>query len=415
MNRNANEIVQVFFWLGVLAVCLSTSIFQLRRFVLVRVRHRLWVESLACLLIVCMTASVVGDWFYRSIFLLSASQRAGLFLALGVLALGESWLMLRYSRIDLERAAFVRHPIAWAALVILGVVTGLAGVRFQQTLANASAHEKGLGIPIPGSRTEVEYLVGVTDRGTRIAVYEWDAVDDEYRSFVETAEAMYDKIFPSLLREHSTDNTNCHGWVFTQGRYLLFGDEVELILRENGYQQVTEPRPDDVIIYRNGYGSILHSGIVRTLLDKQSVLVESKWGISARYLHLANDSPYGINFGFYRSQRRDHLIGLMPAFGFAFGVPPPTMKSSFGEEFWRLRGQNSRSGPRLRPPYRFGARGFRRDAAKSAAPSNVRREKDAAGAGGEGGAGGDTDEPGSSGPVDDVTPIVPKSAPAPDQ
>ena len=33
---------------------------------------------------------------------------------------------------------------------------------------------------------------------------------------------------------------NCHGWLFTGGRYWVAGDQVEDILADNGYAQVWE-------------------------------------------------------------------------------------------------------------------------------------------------------------------------------
>jgi hypothetical protein len=103
------------------------------------------------------------------------------------------------------------------------------------------------------------------------------------------------------------EDYNCHGWVFTGGRYWIQGDDVETILKDNGYAAVTEPRPGDLVIYRSS-GDIVHSGVVRMAEAGEPVLVESKWGKSARYLHNADAVPYPSDLTYYRSSRAGHLL-----------------------------------------------------------------------------------------------------------
>jgi hypothetical protein len=106
----------------------------------------------------------------------------------------------------------------------------------------------------------------------------------------------------------ASPDCNCHGWVFTGGRYWLHGPEVEQVLKDNGYRQVARPRPGDLAIYRVPSGSISHSGVVHTVRCKL-VLIESKWGRMARYLHGPNDHIYpGASCFYYRSQRDGHLL-----------------------------------------------------------------------------------------------------------
>jgi hypothetical protein len=51
---------------------------------------------------------------------------------------------------------------------------------------------------------------------------------------------------------------NCHGWVFTGGRHWVRGEAVETILRDNGYSLVAQPRPDDLVVYRDKREQVLH-------------------------------------------------------------------------------------------------------------------------------------------------------------
>ena len=70
------------------------------------------------------------------------------------------------------------------------------------------------------------------------------------------------------------------------------GREVATLLADNGYQIVEHPAVNDVVVYRGGEGTILHTGMVRGVLDDGTVLVESKWGLEGRYLHRPEDQPY---------------------------------------------------------------------------------------------------------------------------
>jgi len=114
-----------------------------------------------------------------------------------------------------------------------------------------------------------------------------------------------------LLRTAPPDGkSNCHGWVFTGGRYWVKGAEVERILQDNDYRPVTRPVVGDVIIYRNGDGQVTHSGLVK-IAEEGRVLVESKWGRLGCYLHYPDKQIYGKDFTYYRSPRSGHhLRGL---------------------------------------------------------------------------------------------------------
>jgi hypothetical protein len=100
--------------------------------------------------------------------------------------------------------------------------------------------------------------------------------------------------------------TNCHGWVFTGGRYWLSGAQVADILEDNGYAIVTSPRAGDVIVYRQSE-EIVHTGIVRAA-DEFGVLVESKWGKRGRFVHAPEYQDYSPDFAYYRSDRSGHLL-----------------------------------------------------------------------------------------------------------
>ncbi len=109
-------------------------------------------------------------------------------------------------------------------------------------------------------------------------------------------------------------NTNCHGFVFTAGRYWVGGAQVNAILDDNGYRPIAAPQADDIAVYRNTDGTVMHSGIVRGVASDGVILVESKWGQGARFVHRHDRQPYpDTTCTFYRSPRPGHLLrGLYP-------------------------------------------------------------------------------------------------------
>jgi hypothetical protein len=120
--------------------------------------------------------------------------------------------------------------------------------------------------------------------------------------------------------------SNCHGWVFTGGRYAVDGGEVERILAGNGYQVVSAPQVGDLIIYRGETGTIAHSGVVR-VVDRDLVLVEDKWGHLGRYLHTPEDYSFASSWSYYRSPRNNgHILrGLEPEKEAPGGTPVATL------------------------------------------------------------------------------------------
>lgn len=112
----------------------------------------------------------------------------------------------------------------------------------------------------------------------------------------------------AVRRGPAADTSNCHGWVFTGGRYLIRGASVPGILADNGYRPASDPRAGDLVIYSGSSGSVDHTAVVRAVADDGTVLVEGKWGSLGVYLHTAEGSPYGTRYTFYRSPRAGHLL-----------------------------------------------------------------------------------------------------------
>jgi hypothetical protein len=110
-----------------------------------------------------------------------------------------------------------------------------------------------------------------------------------------------------IRRSPADDGANCHGWVFAGGRFWVGPSEVEAILKENGYGEVSDPRPGDLAVYRQG-GGVTHTAVVRYVTPGLPVLVEGKWGWSGVYMHPVDQSPYGAEFTYHHSPRGGHTL-----------------------------------------------------------------------------------------------------------
>ncbi len=141
-----------------------------------------------------------------------------------------------------------------------------------------------------------------TDLGAPIQLF--SPVAPRSADALEQLERAWHPPYVLTRRGPASDASNCHGWVFTGGRYWVSGDSVEIILAE-GYRAVTEPRPGDLVVYReNGVAS--HTAVV------VEGGVEGKFGTHGVYAHAVDDSAYGSDFTYYRSGRAGHLLIGVP-------------------------------------------------------------------------------------------------------
>lgn len=210
-------------------------------------------------------------------------------------------------------AALATRPgVRWGLLAALGVGTAVGSAAWYEyedaARTDRDMYELGLEFEKP-SLVDPGGAVARTDRGTPVpgklaTAPRADAeIGEAERRFLQTS-----PFRDQMMRQRKADDgSNCHGWVFTGGRYWLDPGAVELVLKENGYVDVTAPRPGDLAIYR-GNGSVSHTGVVRYVSDAAPVLVEGKWGPMGVYVHPADQCPYGAAPTFYRSSRPGHLL-----------------------------------------------------------------------------------------------------------
>jgi hypothetical protein len=145
----------------------------------------------------------------------------------------------------------------------------------------------------------------MTDRGRVVPVYV-NEVDQTNPTLAEEKLIAQYHLEGKLIRTGPADSKcDCHGWTFAEGNYWLAGKDMEIVLEDNGYKPVSQPKPGDLVIYRSeSDGMIVHSGIVRMVgAPGESILVESKWGDLSRFLHPVEMPMYNAHHTFYHTDR----------------------------------------------------------------------------------------------------------------
>ncbi len=158
-------------------------------------------------------------------------------------------------------------------------------------------------------------FVGITDRGRQIPLFRSTApaMTPALADHLQNHPDHPKRRMKTIIRAAPDGSSNCYGWVFAGGKFLLSSGGVRMILQDKGDTRVASPRPGDVVCYYGGDGMPVHVGVVSRVADHGTVTVESKWGSEGRYLHCPEDQPYSQSFVYYRSQRGGHQIPIREA------------------------------------------------------------------------------------------------------
>ena len=202
-----------------------------------------------------------------------------------------------------------RKTSSWLFIVLALAMTGWSYHRIQMRCSIFSV--LGLSEGVLGVLELDKEFLGATDEGTSIPLYRFATDTKHFEEYVSSSEERFRSFGNVMIHREDADKTaNCHGWVFTEGKFLLKGTDVDQILCDNHYGLVSDPRPCDIVIYRDEMRRILHTAIVQGVLIDGTVITESKWGIDQRFLHLPTDQPYSQTFEYYRTSRPNHLIRI---------------------------------------------------------------------------------------------------------
>jgi hypothetical protein len=210
-------------------------------------------------------------------------------------------------------APVVRRPeVRWALLAVVGLGVALGSVIGYEVEESAAVDEDMAELSNLASPPPNRVPCGVratTDRGTIVPLMEaTDPRPDDRLQTIESRVLRTNRHLTQVIqRGPADDRSNCHGWVFTAGRYWVGGALVDQILAENDYRLAAEPAPGDLAVYRTGE-AVAHTAVVRYVTAGLPVMVEGKWGCIGVYLHPVDHSIYGTQVTYYRSPRPGHLL-----------------------------------------------------------------------------------------------------------
>lgn len=295
------------YWLIVLALSLCVACGYLWRLVIgkpdVSGRGQR-VTAFAAAIVLCLTAV---DGLNLTLQQLSSEFRVTGTVAVIAATAGLTWLHLSHWR--MPRSLFRRRPTGWLIVFSSLCLVGWSYHRFRVRL-DPRPVKPMLLVATPKHKQEVHEFLAVTDRNRPIPVYRMVDVADA--SLSEDNAILFSHLEVSIQRGPANPTSNCHGWVFLDSQFLISGEAVQQILDDNGYELVSEPKAGDVIIYRDANRNIVHSGLVRGVLNDETVIIESKWGTEGLFLHDPAGTPYSQLFEYYRSPRPGNRVNVVP-------------------------------------------------------------------------------------------------------
>ena len=215
------------------------------------------------------------------------------------------------ANLSLERLC---KPVVYGSLMLAFGSGGLVGLYFYHEEESAAAQNRQTeSLQLPSympERVAVEGVHAATDRGHPILLTHSQTPHSkaEMTKLEEDSPLGLKWRGATIKRHEADDNSNCHGWVFTGGRYIVPSQAVEPILHDNGYATVSVAAPGDLIVYRDAAGGITHTAVVRYTAPGRAPMVEGKWGWMGVYLHVADECRYGKNYTFHRSARDGDLL-----------------------------------------------------------------------------------------------------------
>jgi hypothetical protein len=238
---------------------------------------------------------------------------------LGVVAIGSVLVLFRLAFLAwlgrMAQTVLSRTTTVWVGLLLIGVTTLVLQLR---QLEREMVGEMNLaevvdaGISPEHALQPVESQWAVTDSGHAVPLFTIPADSGVMAAEGEAGFLSRNHLATALIRTDEADTRyNCHGFVFTGGRFWIRGSYVDQILKDNGYQSTTTPRPGDIVVYRDHItGAVAHTAVVRTVLEETgSILVESKLGSLGRFIHSSDKHPYlDTTLTFYHTGRGNHVL-----------------------------------------------------------------------------------------------------------
>jgi hypothetical protein len=199
-----------------------------------------------------------------------------------------------------------RRFLSWTALAVMCALSVVIPYRlFHPATLDEPFGDQSKYIPVsPGELAEPV----CTDKHRRVQLFRVLPLrEPTSQKILDAREDIVQRL--KLVRTAPADQPcNCYGWVFANGEYWMAWQDVEMILEDNGYSEVTSPKAGDLVIYRNQYGALIHAGIVRSSDAGDAVEIESQWGEMGRFRHGVDSQLFSDIYGYFRSARRGHML-----------------------------------------------------------------------------------------------------------
>ena len=173
---------------------------------------------------------------------------------------------------------------------------------YKLSIDNKTASELGIGA-VRGNTATVK-----TPKGSAVTV-----IIDKYKgdSWSDLQTTIHKKRWPLTKVISKADNRyNCHSYAWyqqsTSNIYWINGTSIETLIMDQHCAPIPSPSVGDIIVYRNQFNEITHSGVV-TSFENGETIITSKWDVKGLYRHSIEDvlSDYyypssGYTYSFYR-------------------------------------------------------------------------------------------------------------------
>lgn len=305
--RTTPEPMQLWLWLSMFVCWLSVAGLVVWGMFISRLETRRKIFSVAIALLFVPLISVLVSWTS----LLSSGLQGTMTGFAYQMAIQGCGVILFAVMATLVRSMWMNQKAGRVALAGVALVFAISGNAVGSRLYNQvcpdfwSAGSDDSNFRLVPDRGYAAF----TDVGSAVMLYRCESMDLNQASMPQER----DYGFGDRVMRISTPNTeaNCHGWVFTEGKFLMRGNDVQKILADHRYRRVAKPVPGDLIIYRDAMGNILHTGVVRYINETGEPFVESKWGIQGHFLHRPQDQIYSQYYTYYHTERPSHVINVV--------------------------------------------------------------------------------------------------------
>jgi len=289
-NDVAGRMPLVLSWLAIVGVAALAAIGSAARSISRQQAGRGWSLFVRSVLIAAAILAIVDGGLQAAA---GAGMMGGLATSIGILlTIALTWIPLPT---DTRRSMVLA--------VVLTLVCGAACVRLRGLTAPATYAEFTFVEPSVEYEDTVTGAHALTDDGQMIRLGRF--VLAEPKPLIP--EGFDGRV---IVADATNSRANCHGWVFTGGAYRVMSEDVDAILHDNGYRTISEPGPNDLIIYRDDAGRVVHTGVVKAVGPGGFTLIESKWGPLDVYWHTPDNQIYSQRYDYYRSPRESHLLRI---------------------------------------------------------------------------------------------------------